>query len=231
MAVAHQPAGHVRPHPTESDHPQLHGLTLRDPSPVETGTDSGSLASRWPRQQRRTDDAAADVLTIFGISGDLAKKMTFRALYRLEARGRARAARSSASRSTTGTTSSCASTPREAIDDTVEQARRRRPRTGSRNRLTYVQGDYADAATFEKVGKAIEGRRPAGLLPRGPPLPLRHRRPRPRRRRASPRRPGRDREALRPRPRVGAGAERRALRGARARSRSCASTITSARSR
>ena len=34
----------------------------------------------------QTSDAAADVLTIFGISGDLAKKMTFRALYRLEAR-------------------------------------------------------------------------------------------------------------------------------------------------
>ena len=33
-------------------------------------------------------DSAADVLTIFGISGDLAKKMTFRALYRLEARGK-----------------------------------------------------------------------------------------------------------------------------------------------
>src|SRR5437870_320068 len=31
---------------------------------------------------------AADVLTIFGITGDLAKKMTFRALYRLEARGK-----------------------------------------------------------------------------------------------------------------------------------------------
>jgi len=30
----------------------------------------------------------ADVLTIFGISGDLAKKMTFRALYRLEASGK-----------------------------------------------------------------------------------------------------------------------------------------------
>ena len=31
-----------------------------------------------------TDDPA-DILAIFGISGDLAKKMTFRALYRLEA--------------------------------------------------------------------------------------------------------------------------------------------------
>jgi glucose-6-phosphate 1-dehydrogenase len=30
----------------------------------------------------------ADVLAIFGISGDLAKKMTFRALYKLEERGK-----------------------------------------------------------------------------------------------------------------------------------------------
>src|ERR1044072_1670524 len=33
-------------------------------------------------------DRAADVLAIFGISGDLAKKMTFRALYRMERAGR-----------------------------------------------------------------------------------------------------------------------------------------------
>ena len=31
-------------------------------------------------------NAPADVLVIFGITGDLAKKMTFRALYRLERR-------------------------------------------------------------------------------------------------------------------------------------------------
>jgi len=35
-----------------------------------------------------TTAGAADTLVIFGISGDLAKKMTFRALYRLEAAGR-----------------------------------------------------------------------------------------------------------------------------------------------
>jgi glucose-6-phosphate 1-dehydrogenase len=29
----------------------------------------------------------ADVLVIFGITGDLARRMTFRALYRLESRG------------------------------------------------------------------------------------------------------------------------------------------------
>ena len=34
-----------------------------------------------------TETTSADVLVIFGITGDLAKVMTFRSLYRLEARG------------------------------------------------------------------------------------------------------------------------------------------------
>ena len=33
------------------------------------------------------DAGAADVLVVFGITGDLAKVMTFRSLYRLESRG------------------------------------------------------------------------------------------------------------------------------------------------
>ena len=33
-------------------------------------------------------DATGDVLVIFGITGDLARKMTFRSLYRLERRGK-----------------------------------------------------------------------------------------------------------------------------------------------
>src|SRR5664279_2073081 len=98
-------------------------------------------------------DQAADVLAIFGISGDLAKKMTFRALYRLEnakkldcpivgvaiddwddAKLRAHA--------------------RDSIEKTVSD-----PDEGVigrlEARLSYVQGDYADAATFERVGKAL----------------------------------------------------------------------------
>ncbi len=34
-----------------------------------------------------TADRAADALVVFGITGDLAKVMTFRSLYRLERRG------------------------------------------------------------------------------------------------------------------------------------------------
>ncbi|HSK50582.1 MAG TPA: glucose-6-phosphate dehydrogenase [Solirubrobacterales bacterium] len=99
-------------------------------------------------------DAAADVLTIFGISGDLAKKMTFRALYRLEARGRLSCPivgvaidewddeelRRHARDAVTGTVSE----PDEEVLERLAQ------------RLSYIQGDYADAATFEKVAKAID---------------------------------------------------------------------------
>ena len=105
----------------------------------------------------QTSDAAADVLTIFGISGDLAKKMTFRALYRLEARDKL-------------------DTPivGVAIDDWDDEQLREHAREAIAasiedpdedvfgrlaDRLSYIQGDYADAATFAKVGKAIEGKR------------------------------------------------------------------------
>ena len=44
---------------------------------MATGTREGSGAEGQP----------ADVLVIFGITGDLAKVMTFRSLYRLERRG------------------------------------------------------------------------------------------------------------------------------------------------
>jgi glucose-6-phosphate 1-dehydrogenase len=100
-------------------------------------------------------DAAADVLAIFGISGDLAKKMTFRGLYRLEARGKL----------------DCPIVG-VAIDDWDDEQLRRHAHQSILDtvsdpdeevfkrlaaRLSYVQGDYADAATFERVGKALAG--------------------------------------------------------------------------
>jgi glucose-6-phosphate 1-dehydrogenase len=112
---------------------------------------------------------AADVLTIFGITGDLAKKMTFRALYRLEAGGKL----------------NCPIVG-VAIDDwTVEQLRQHAHDsiaatvkdhdeevfTRLAARLSYVQGDYADAATFERVGEAIgKAKRPVFYLEIPPSL-------------------------------------------------------------
>jgi glucose-6-phosphate 1-dehydrogenase len=103
------------------------------------------------------NDGSADVLVIFGISGDLAKKMTFRALYRLEARGKFHCPivgvaidewddeklREHACESIATTVRD----PDEAIIARLAE------------RLTYVQGDYADADTFERVAKALGDRK------------------------------------------------------------------------
>ena len=112
---------------------------------------------------------AADVLAIFGISGDLAKKMTFRALYRLEARERL----------------DCPIVG-VAIDDWDDERLREHAREAIGDtvgdpdedvfsrlaaRLSYVRGDYADPETFERVGKALgECQRPVFYLEIPPSL-------------------------------------------------------------
>jgi glucose-6-phosphate 1-dehydrogenase len=112
---------------------------------------------------------AADVLAIFGISGDLAKKMTFRALYLLEERGKL----------------DCPIVG-IAIDDWDDEKLRRHARDAIgatlaepdedvfgrlAQRLSYVQGDYADAHTFERVGKALgDAKRPVFYLEIPPAL-------------------------------------------------------------
>ena len=98
-------------------------------------------------------DKAADVLAIFGISGDLAKKMTFRALYRMQKAGAL----------------DCPIVG-IALDDWDDEALRGHAREAVEAtihhfdeeifgrlaaRLSYVQGDYADAATFERVKEAL----------------------------------------------------------------------------
>ncbi len=102
-------------------------------------------------------EAAADVLVIFGISGDLARVMTFHSLYRLEARGLL----------------DCPIVGVAADDWTVdhlrEHARDSIEATGEQvdsavfdrlaARLSYLSGDFGDAATYGRVGKAIEGAR------------------------------------------------------------------------
>lgn len=112
---------------------------------------------------------AADVLAIFGISGDLAKKMTFRALYQLEERGKL----------------GCPIVG-VAIDEWDDEQLRQHARDAigatvgdpdedvfSRlaARLTYVQGDYAEDETFQRVGKALgEAQRPVFYLEIPPSL-------------------------------------------------------------
>jgi glucose-6-phosphate 1-dehydrogenase len=114
-------------------------------------------------------EKAADVLAIFGISGDLAKKMTFRALYRLEERGKLDCPIVGVAIDEWDD-EQLREHAREAIGDTVgdpdEDVFGRLAQ-----RLTYVQGDYADSDTFERVGEAIgEAKRPVFYLEIPPSL-------------------------------------------------------------
>jgi glucose-6-phosphate 1-dehydrogenase len=96
---------------------------------------------------------AADVLVVFGITGDLAKVMTFRSLYRLERRGLL-------DFPIVGVAVDDWSVDRlvdRARDSIVGTGEDLDPATFDRlaNRLSYVQGDFADPATYERVGEAI----------------------------------------------------------------------------
>ncbi|HEY8465966.1 MAG TPA: glucose-6-phosphate dehydrogenase [Solirubrobacterales bacterium] len=95
----------------------------------------------------------ADALAIFGITGDLARKMTLKALYRLERKGRLdvpvigvarndwddRTLRDHAREAVLGT-----------VDDVDEGALRR-----LEERLTYVQGEYTEPETYSAVRRAL----------------------------------------------------------------------------
>ena len=121
----------------------------------------------------------ADVLVVFGITGDLAKVMTFHSLYRLEQRGLL----------------DCPIVGVAVDDWTVDQLRDRAREsiegTGESidekvferfaDRLSYVAGDFGDDSML-RAGRS-GGRRSehARLLPRDPALPLRQSRPGPRR--------------------------------------------------
>jgi glucose-6-phosphate 1-dehydrogenase len=97
----------------------------------------------------------ADVLIVFGITGDLAKVMTFRSLYRLERRGLL----------------DCpivgVAVDDWTVDQLVERARESIVGTGEpldedvfkrlAGRFSYVAGDFADAKTYDRVAKAIPG--------------------------------------------------------------------------
>jgi glucose-6-phosphate 1-dehydrogenase len=97
----------------------------------------------------------ADVFVIFGITGDLAKVMTFHSLYRLEKRGLL----------------DCpivgVAVSDWTVDQLVERARESITASGEQldetifkrfaARLSYVAGDFADPATYSRVGEAIKG--------------------------------------------------------------------------
>jgi glucose-6-phosphate 1-dehydrogenase len=95
----------------------------------------------------------ADVFVVFGITGDLAKVMTFRSLYRLERRGLL----------------DCpivgVAVDDWTVEDLREHAREAIVNTGEAvddavferfaDRLSYVAGDFGESDTFERVAAAI----------------------------------------------------------------------------
>ncbi len=100
---------------------------------------------------------AADVLVIFGITGDLAKKQTFRALYRLERRGELQCpvvciARDGWSAATLRVHA------RQAIEDSGEKLSEHVLQRLA-ERLSMVSGDYLDPKTYDLIAHAIQGRR------------------------------------------------------------------------
>src|SRR6516165_9242290 len=97
----------------------------------------------------------ADALVVFGITGDLARKMTLRSLYRLERRGLL----------------TCPVIGVAVDDWTVEKLRDHAlesiTATGEKldkkvfkrfaARLQYVSGDFSDSGTYQRVADALKG--------------------------------------------------------------------------
>jgi glucose-6-phosphate 1-dehydrogenase len=109
-----------------------------------------------PTSQQRTDsERPADVLVVFGISGDLAKVMTFRSLYRLERRGLLTCPVVGVAVND-WTTGDLRQHARKAIEDTGEPIDET-VFDRFAGRLSYLSGDFGDPATFQRVGEAIAG--------------------------------------------------------------------------
>jgi glucose-6-phosphate 1-dehydrogenase len=131
------------------------------------------MATREPVAASRSTPAAyegkGDALVIFGITGDLAKVMTFHSLYRLERRGILDVPiLGVAGRAWT-------------VDQLRQHARESILATGEpldekvfarfAARLSYLSGDLADAATYQRIGTAIaSARRPVFYLEIPPSL-------------------------------------------------------------
>lgn len=101
-----------------------------------------------------TDQPLGDVFVIFGITGDLARVMTFRSLYRLEARGLLQCPVVGVAVDD-WTAEQLVNRARESIEGTGEQLDHAVfDRFAAR--LSYVHGDFTDPGTYGRVGEAIK---------------------------------------------------------------------------
>jgi glucose-6-phosphate 1-dehydrogenase len=98
--------------------------------------------------------APADALVVFGITGDLAKVMTFRSLYRLERRGLLTCPIVGVAVDD-WSVDRLRTHARECIEGTGEQVDEE-VFARFAARLSYVSGDFTDAATYARVADAIE---------------------------------------------------------------------------
>ena len=99
---------------------------------------------------------AADVLVIFGITGDLAKKQTFRALYRLERREKLQCPIVGVARDE-WSDAALREHARQAVEDSGEKISEHVFQRLA-GRLSMVSGDYQDPKTYDRIAHAIEGR-------------------------------------------------------------------------
>ncbi len=106
-----------------------------------------------PKRTKGHVDRAADVLAIFGISGDLAKKMTFRALYRMQCAGMLNCPVVGVALDDWDD-EGLRKHAREAVEATVKKIDGQ-ALEAMLARLSYVQGDYSDDATFDRVKDAL----------------------------------------------------------------------------
>ena len=127
------------------------------PAPPESTIGGMTTAVRPHARPASAQPRPADVFVVFGITGDLAKQMTFRSLYRLERRGLL----------------SCpivgVAVDDWTLDDLRERAHDAIAAGGETidtelfdrfmKRFSYVSGDFSDAETFERVAAAIGGAR------------------------------------------------------------------------
>jgi glucose-6-phosphate 1-dehydrogenase len=97
----------------------------------------------------------AGALVVFGITGDLAKKQTLRALYRLEARHHLANKVIGVARQdwTTEHLIEHARQSIEASGEKIDEAVFKR----FAQRLSYLGGDFSDAGTYQRLGEALSG--------------------------------------------------------------------------
>ena len=116
---------------------------------AKTAAAAGSAAASG------SEPLVADVFVIFGITGDLAKVMTFQSLYRLEGRGLLRCPIVGVAVND-WSNDDLRTHAREAIEATGEHIDEE-VFARLAGRFSYIDGDFGDPATYERVRTAIEG--------------------------------------------------------------------------